>query len=143
MRKLNKQTQKMYYALQNDESVPNYERDSHGEVVYKDVGGKQMPVKTGTFSRGYDLPVEFFNGISGDLTEADLQAFGIDDSDGHAKMTYPSGTYHFVVGTLIWKKSQIRYIGDRVDEKSADYTVVAVRDEDLNIWSCLLKKVLK
>lgn len=143
MRKLNKQTQKMFYALQNETQVPVYKRDEHGEVIYKDVMGEMMPETTGTYARGYDLPVEFKNGITGDLTQADLEAFGINNSDGRAKMTYPAKTYPFKEGTLIWKKSKVKYIGDIIDEKSADYTVVAVRDEDINVWSCLLKKVLK
>jgi len=143
MRKLNKQSQKMYYALQNENQYPVYERDEHGEIVYKNVGGKRIPVKTGTHVRGYDEPVEFFNGITGELTEADIEAFGINDSKGHAKMTYPSGTYPFKEGTLVWKKSEVKYIDGRIDEKSADYTIMAVRDEDLKVWSCLLKKVLK
>lgn len=143
MRKLNKQGQKMYYALQNNEQIPVYERDEQGNIVYKTVGGKRIPVQTSDYVLGYDEPVEFKNGITGKLQQEDVEAFGITNTKGYALMSYPKGAYPFKEGTLIWKKSEVKYIDGRIDEKSADYTVMAVKDEDLNIWSCLLQRMQK
>ena len=143
MRSLVRNKQKMFYALQTDEEVPVYERDSEGNVVYRTIGGKRVPVETGTYELGYSDAVEFYNGISGELTAYELQAFGVDNSDGYAKMTYPRDKFPFQLGTLIWKKSEVKYVAFRVDPKSADYQVVAIRDEDLDEWSVLLKRILK
>lgn len=133
----------MFYALQTGEEVPIYERDDQGNIVYREIGGKRMPIETGTYELGYSDAVEFYNGISGELTAYELQAFGVDNSDGYAKMTFPKGQYPFQLGTLIWKKSEVKYVAFRIDPKSADYQVVGIRDEDLNVWSVLLKRVLK
>lgn len=133
----------MYYALQTGEEVPVYERDADGNIVYRTIGGKSIPVESGTYERGYSDAVEFYNGISGELNAYELEAFGVDNSDSYAKMTYPKGAYPFQLGTLIWKKSEVKYVAFRVDPKSADYEIVAIRDEDLNVWSALLKRILK
>ena len=143
MRSLTRNKQKMFYALQTDEEIPVYKRDEHGEIVYRTVGGVRVPVETGTYELGYSDAVEFYNGISGELKAYELQAFGVDNSDGYAKMTYPRGKFPFQLGTLIWKKSEVKYVAFRVDPKSADYQVVAIRDEDLDEWSVLLKRILK
>ena len=143
MRSLTRNKQKMFYALQTDEEIPVYKRDEHGEIVYRTVGGVRVPVETGTYELGYSDAVEFYNGISGELQAYELQAFGVDNSDGYAKMTYPRGKFPFQLGTLIWKKSEVKYVAFRVDPKSADYQVVAIRDEDLDEWSVLLKRILK
>ena len=133
----------MFYALQTNEEVPVYKRDEHGEIIYRVVAGVRVPVETGTYELGYSDAVEFYNGISGELQAYELQAFGVDNSDSYAKMTYPKGKFPFQLGTLIWRKSEVKYVAFRIDPKSADYQVVAIRDEDLDEWSVLLKRILK
>lgn len=142
MRALVKNKQSMFYALPTNETIPDYQLDDEGNIVYETIGGIQIPVENGTRVK-YAEPVGFSNGISGDLNAFDLQAFGVDDSNSYAKMTYKNGALPLVKGAVIWKKSEVKYIGENVDDKSADYKVVAIRDEDLTEWSALLQRIVR
>ena len=136
MARVNKQ--KMYYALYGKE-VPIYD-------YYTDSEGNKIPLDTGETEIAYDKPIEFENGISGKLSEALVEAFGVNDSSMYAQMDYMAKQYPFEVGTLIWKKSEIKYKDEEKtipEPTSADYTVAGILDEFPNVWSCLLKRVVK
>lgn len=136
MARVNKQ--KMHYALYGKE-VPIYD-------YYTDSEGNKIPLDTGETEIVFDKPVEFANGISGKLSEALIEAFGVNDSSMYAQMDYMAKQYPFEVGTLIWKKSEIKYKDEEKtipEPTSADYTVAGILDEFPNVWSCLLKRVVK
>ena len=142
MRECVKNKQAMFYSLPTDETVPIYQLDDEGNIIYEETGGELIALTNGEHVK-YAEPVGFSNGISGDLNSFDLQAFGVDDSNGYAKMVYKNGALPLVKGAIIWKKSEIRYNGENVDETSADYMVKAIRDEDLNEWSALLQRIVR
>lgn len=158
MRTLRKNKQKMYYSLPTEE-IPKYERDENGNIIYEsytdmqgnviyiyDDDGNLIPRTSGGTDQGYSQPVEFHNGISAQLSEVMMEAYGIDDSSIYAQMSYIANQYPFVEGALIWKKSEIKYTDDsktQIDKTSADYEVVGILDEFPNVWSCLLKRLIR
>lgn len=134
--------QRMYYALQAGE-VPIYETDDNGDIIYIIHGGEKIPKETGETRQGYTEPVQFFNSITGTLTEDELQAFG-NEKRGNAKMTYHRNEYPFREGTLIWKESEVGRLQDgSVDEDTADYRVVGVLTSGQHFWRCILSEVVK
>lgn len=138
MRNPRKFRQKMYYALLIGKE-PVYERDDRGDIVYLYHKGDQIPVETGEKRDVYSSPIEFYNSISGELTENELQAFGT-QMTANAKMTYRRGQYPFRTGTLIWKQSEVKYLDDgSIDPTSADYRVIGVMNEGQYFWKCMLE----
>lgn len=63
MRTAKKNKVKLLYSLQG-ENVPIYEVDDEGNIVYEEVDGVQIPVKTGDEFTGYEEPIEFFGNLS-------------------------------------------------------------------------------
>lgn len=144
----------MKYSLPTTETTV-YERDAEGNIIYEsyvdmqgnviyilDENGERIPRTSGGTEQGYAEPVEFLNGISGRLSEAMIEAFGINDSSIYAQMDYRANEFPFVIGTLVWKKSEVNYIDGKVDKTSADYEIVGILDEFPNVWSCLLKRLI-
>lgn len=132
----------MYYSL-FEQNKPIYETDENGNIVYLIIGGNKIPKKTGENAESYSEPVEFFNCISGDLTEDEMKAFG-GENLGNAKMTYRRNKYPFKTGTLIWKESEVQYKQDgSVNEDSADYRVVGVLTSGQHFWKCILAEIVK
>lgn len=144
----------MKYSLPTTETTV-YERDSEGNIIYEsytdmqgniiyiyDDNGNKIPRTSGGTEQGFSEPVEFHNGISGRLSEAMIEAFGINDSSIYAQMDYRANEFPFVIGTLVWKKSEVNYIDGKVDKTSADYEIVGILDEFPNVWSCLLKRLI-
>ena len=132
---------RMFYALP-DKLVDEYETDEHGEIVYREINGKQIPKKIGQ-KLTYTAPKQFSNSITSDLTADDLAAFGADNSGKKAKMTYRKNEYPFKTGTLIWVLSEVKYKNSEIDPTSADYTVVGIKDTGLHFWNALLSEVVK
>lgn len=134
--------QPLIYALLKGRE-PVYERDSEGNIIYKIVAGEKIPKTTGEKRDVYSSPITFYNSISGQLTEDELQAFGV-DSNVSAKMTYKRNQYPFKPGTLIWKSSEVKFLYDgSPDPTSADYRVAGVMSEGQYFWKCLLEAVVK
>lgn len=145
MRMLKKNKQQMHYALPNGD-VPIYKTDKTGNIIFIEVDGEKVPVETGECEQVYGDPVEFRNGISGKLSEALVKEFGIDDTTLYAQMDTEANEFPIVNGTLIWRKSEIKYKDDektRIVPSSADYIVSGILDEGLNVWNYLLKRVLE
>lgn len=142
MRTPRRVTQRMFYS-NVDRVVDIYETDENGNIVYKIIGGEKIPKKTGETKLVYAEPTEFYNSISGELTEDEMRAFG-GENLGNAKMTYPRNRYPFKNGTLVWKESEIKYNADgTVIEESADYRVVGVMNAGQHFWKCILTEIVK
>ena len=134
--------QPLIYALLRGKE-PIYERDSEGNIIYKIIGGEKIPKTTGEKRDVYSAPITFYNSISGQLSEDELQAFGT-QSNASAKMTYKREQYPFRTGTLIWKNSEVRFLDDGTpDPTSADYRVIGVMSEGQYFWKCMLEAVVK
>ena len=71
--------QPLIYALLKGKE-PIYERDKEGNIVYKIIGGEKIPKTTGEKRDVYSAPITFYNSISGDLTENEVQAFGVQNN---------------------------------------------------------------
>ena len=142
MRVARRPRQKMYYSNVIGKR-PIYETDSEGNIVYQTINGVDIPKKTGENADQYAEPVEFFNTISGELTEDEMRAFG-SEKLGNAKMNYYKGEYPFRTGTLIWKNTEVKHRKDgSVDEESADYYVVGVLTAGKHFWKCILMETVK
>lgn len=142
MRTARKIKQVMHYS-NIVERLPIYERDSEGNIIYREMpDGTLVPLTKGETKRGYEEPTEFFNSITATLTEEEIQAFG-GEKRAIAKMTYHKDEYPFVVGTLIWKKSEVRHKDGAVDPLSADYRVLGVLDEGRTFNRAIMEKVTK
>lgn len=130
--------QKLYYALKG-EPQPIYERDEDGNIIYILVGGEEIPKDSGEQTNGIEEPVMIENSIGGNLTQAEIEAFGSQGKD-LASMTYRRGEYPFKVGTLIWLNSEIRRLEDgQIDDKSADYVVVGINTTGQFFWRAVLR----
>lgn len=142
MRVPRKLKQPLIYALLVRKE-PIYERDDEGNIIYKIIAGEKIPKKTGQNRDVFSNPITFYNSISGQLSEDELQAFGT-QSNVSAKMTYKREQYPFKTGTLIWKTSEVEFLDDGTpDPTSADYRVVGVMSEGQYFWKCMLEAVTK
>ena len=142
MRVPRKIKQPLIYALLKGKE-PIYERDKDGNIVYIIRAGERIPKDTGEKRDIYSEPITFYNSISGQLTEDELQAFGT-QNNAIAKMTYKRELYPFRTGTLVWKTSEVKYLDDGTpDPTSADYRVIGVMTEGQYFWKCLLEAVAK
>lgn len=134
--------QPLIYALLKGKE-PIYERDDNGNIIYRIIGGEKIPKATGEKRDVYSDPITFYNSISGDLSENELQAFGT-QNNASAKMTYKRGQYPFRTGTLIWKTSEVKFLEDGTpDPTSADYRIIGVMAEGQYFWKCMLEAVTK
>ena len=142
MRTSRRVRQPLIYALLKGKE-PIYERDKDGNIIYKIVAGEKIPKTTGEKRDIYSAPITFYNSISGQLTEDELQAFGT-QNNAIAKMTYHREQYPFRTGTLIWKTSEVQYLDDGTpDPTSADYRVIGIMTEGQYFWKCLMEAVNK
>lgn len=133
MRTLNKNKQKMYYALFGSRE-PIYD-------YYIDDDGNKIPLDTGEFTTGYYAPKKFYGNISMSGGESNPVEYGIDNSQYSAVLIVDSLPIDET--SLIWFESKPSYKEDgNVDGDSADYTVVKVIPS-LNGMKYLLKKVVK
>ena len=133
--------QRMFYAIPTGVEQ-EYERDEHGEIIYKEINGKRLPVKKGKPKTRYSAAILFYNSITGELTADDLASFGADNSGKKAKITFKKSEYPFQTGTLIWKESEVKYVNGEVDPSSADYTIIGMRDIGQFFWNALLSEVV-
>ena len=146
MRTLHKNTQRMYYALQIGE-VPVYQTDADGNIMYYvDSDGNKIPLETGETELGYGEPVEFLANINNKLDEVAWREYGIDNSANYAQIVVSKDELPLKAGSVIWKKSEIRYKDENktiVNVSTADYVVKGVADEGLTEDLFLLKRNVK
>lgn len=141
MRTPRKVKQKMFYSIRKG-FTETYARDDNGNIIYDIKGGNKIPRTTGEPIPTYSEPIEFYNSISGNLTEDEMKAFG-SEKIGNAKMTYHKGEFPFITGTLIWKNTIPVIANNVVDEESADYIVLGVLDAGKHFWKCILMENVK
>lgn len=137
--------QRMFYALK-DKKMPVYELDNTGQIKYITSDNKQIPKETGEYTTGYKEPVVFYSSISNKLSEVLIKEFGIDNSINFVQIVADKGKLPLKVGTLIWKKSEVRYRDkDKtlIDDTSCDYIVKGIADEGLTVDLFLLQKNVK
>lgn len=137
----------MYYALAIGKT-PIYQLDENGDkiLIHVDEEGTAHYQETGEEEILYSKPVPFKNGISGKLSEVLVKEFGIDDTSLYAEMDMQANKYPMDAGSLIWRKSEIKYKDAEKtipDKTSCDYIVAGVLDEGLNVWQYLLRRNLK
>lgn len=146
MRILAKNKQKMYYALQIGEA-PVYQTDADGNIMYYvDSDGNKIPLETGETELGYGEPVEFLANINNKLDEVAWREYGIDNSANYAQIVVSKDELPLKAGSVIWKKSEIRYKDENktiVNVSTADYVVKGVADEGLTEDLFLLKRNVK
>lgn len=137
MRTSNKNKQTLYYALQSDEKLPIY------DGFYTDEDGNQYPLDTGEKEYVYLEPVAFKGNISMSGGESEAAEFGLNLSDYNAVLVMNKSEIPITETSLIWFENKPVYNNDgRVDEHSADYTVVKI-SPSLNVDKFVLKKVVK
>lgn len=137
--------QKMKYSLQTGK-IPKYETDSKGNVVTTIVDGVEQPKKTGEYVTEYSDPVIFYANISNKLNESLIKDFGVDDSTNFSQIVTGKGEIPLDVGSLIWKRSEVRYLDPdktQPDPKSCDYIVKGIADEGIEVDLFLLQKNIK
>lgn len=146
MRTLLKNQQPMKYALLLG-TFPIYERDEYGEIIYYTDGeGNRIPLETGESEERYSEPVEFGANINNKLDEVAWTEYGIDNSTNFAQIVTDKGVLPLKAGSVIWKKSEVRYKDTEntiPDETTADYIVKGVADEGLSADLFLLQKKVK
>ena len=135
MRMLNRNKQKMHYALYGKE-VPIYD-------YYTDSEGNKIPLDTGETKITYENPVEFFGNIALSGGESEAVEFGLNLADYEAILVVAKNTLPIDETSRIWHNTEPTYNEDgTVNEVSADYTVVKV-SPSLNVDKFVLKKVVK
>ena len=125
MRQMQKNKQKMYYALAYDEQVPVYERDEQGNIIYEAVDNELVPKETGIWETPYHDPVVFYGNInSGNVGYAIARAYGISSGNFDAVLCMRKGELPLEVTSLIWYDREPTFRKDgSVDPKSANYLV--------------------
>lgn len=148
-----KNKRKMFYSLLIGE-VPIYEKDQNGnKISVKDSEGNPMVdsegnviyIETGQYELAYAIPIEFAANISMGSGETKTVEYGIDVSAYDAVVLTGKNLYPISETSLIWFGSEIKYKDEEktiVDPNSADYKVVAVKD-NLNYTKYILAKLVK
>jgi len=132
----------MYYAL-FDKEIPVYDLDEDGNIKYIEIDGVMVPVETGETRIVYSNPVPFKGNIAMSGGESQSSEFGLNLSDYSAVLVSDKGLLPINETSRIWNESEPVYGTDgRVDEHSADYTVVKL-SPSLNSDRFILKKVVK
>lgn len=142
MRMLDKNKQKLFYALQIG-TKPIYETDDNGNIVYINVDGESIPVETGEKEIAYSEPVGFFANIATSGGESEAVAYGISTADYEATITLPKDLFPLEETSLIWKNTEPKHNPDgTINPKSADYTIAKI-SPSLNTVKYVLKEIVK
>lgn len=144
MRTLNKNKQKMYYAL-FDKKVPIYETDENGEILYDEVDGERIPIETGETKLGYGEAKKLLGNIAMSGGESEAREFGLSVEDYNAIVLCGINEFPIKEGTLIWHESQVGYEDvDKtiVDSDTADYIVIKAH-KSINQVKYILKAKVK
>lgn len=75
MRDLKRNQKTIYYTLYQD-SVPVYELDENGEIIYVEINGEKIPVETGETTSGYSEVKDFCFNVSASKGETENNVFG-------------------------------------------------------------------
>ena len=58
--------------------------------------------------KAYEKPVVFYSSISNKLSEALIKEFGVDNSTNFVQIVEDKGKLPLSVGSLVWKRSDVR-----------------------------------
>lgn len=142
MRSIRRNKTKMRYALLV-ESVPVYETDEDGNVVFIEEDGEQIPVETGSSIPIYSSLVDFMASIHGAGGEAEAEAYGISLGAYDAVLYDVVGCHPIDETSRIWVDSEPEFNDDgTVKPESADYIVKRV-PPSLNDIVYLLARIEK
>lgn len=132
----------MWYSLYGA-TIPVYERDEDGNIVYQMIDGEMIPSETGTYETSYGKPVEFKANIHSELSEMHLKSYGVDQSSIYSEICVKKGELPLKIGTVIWRESEIIYEDEEKTipkQSSADYTVKGIMTEGLTEDYFLLQR---
>lgn len=115
MRMLRTNQTPLWYQLYDD-SDNIYVRDKNGNIVYHDVDGEMVPVKTGRQVDNYGEPVKFFGKIQNAGGSAEAMSYGVSDGSYSAKLLDVADGLPIKEMSKIWMHEP--------DEGNAEYRVV-------------------
>lgn len=146
MRTLQKNKQKMYYALYKGQE-PEYVLDENGEKIidYIDEDGTIYYRETGNKIPTYFEPVLFYGNISMSGGEISTQEYGIDVSGYDALLVLDKEEIPIEETSLLWFESEPQFKDAEktiVDGNKADYRILAIKPS-LNQLKCLLGRITK
>ena len=142
MRTLNKNKQKMKYSIKG-ERKPIFETDIDGNIIYyEDEEGNRIPIETGSYTSGWNVPVDFKGNIAMSSGEVEAKEFGLSVADYDAVLVLDKNEVPLEEGSLIWHEKEVKFKPDGdVDTTSADYSVKKVANS-LNSATYVLKAVV-
>ena len=144
MRTVNKNKQRLKYALYKGVAVPEVMRDRNGDPMVDD-DGNFIYDDTSTSDILYEKPVDFFGNIafSKGSGEAESVAFGVSLADYDSTLVMNLGEIPIDETSIIFKDSVPEYdASGNLKRDSADFTVVKVMPS-LNMVTYLLKRIVK
>lgn len=146
MRTLNKNKQKMYYALYKGVE-PEYVLDENGHKIidYTDEDGNVYYRETGNKVPTYFEPVLFYANISMSGGEVNTQEYGIDVSGYDALVVLDKDEIPIEETSLVWFESEPQFKDTEetiVDPNKADYRILAIKPS-LNQLKVLLGRITK
>ena len=142
MRENLKNKRKMFYALQL-ESIPVFETDDEGNIIFAEVDGEEVPVETGDHITVYSEPVGFRANIHGKGGEAEAEAYGVSLGAYDAVLYSTVKSPPITETSLIWVDSEPQFDeNEAVIPESADYRVKRV-PPSLNEMVYLLERIEK
>lgn len=145
MRTLNRNKQKMYYALYLGKE-PEYELDADGNkiLLYVDSEGIEHYKETGGQIDSYTAPIEFEGSISFGGGDSRDTEYGFDISSYSAILVVDKELLPLTETSVIWYENEPTtvYSGGGADGKLADYKIVKV-SPSLNVDKYVLQKVVK
>lgn len=125
------------------ERKPIYETDEYGNIIYyEDEEGNRIPIETGSYTSGWNVPVDFKGNIAMSGGEAEAREFGLSVADYDAVLVLDKNEVPLEEGSLIWHEKEVKFkVDGEVDTTSADYTVKKVANS-LNSAKYVLKAVV-
>lgn len=133
MRTLNKNKQKIYYALKQDREAVS----TKDKII---VDGEEVYVEEGDYTITYFVPEAFSANISFSGSETNDVEFGLDMSAYDAIIVTDMKAIPITETSLIWFETEPP-TGEN-DGSTADYSVVAVKNS-LNQTKAILKRRVK
>lgn len=141
MRSLKKNMQKLHYSTYA-ESIPIYECDENGDIIYIEVDGERIPAVAGEVA-GYNAPIEWNANISAGKGAAEEAVFG-KDIDFTRSISTTDTKIPIDELALFWTDSEVGYREDgTVDPDSADYKVAAPLARGINSLMIAIKALPK
>ncbi len=143
MRNQRRNKQTLHYSNFSNEE-PVYVLDSNGNKIvdFVDDDGTTYYLVTGETHKAYSLPSVMEANVAMSGGRAKTVEYGIDDSAYDLSVVYELKKYPIDETTLVWYESEPIIVDGVVDEKSADYKVVKIKNS-LNETKLLLSKLVK